>query len=55
MLQELALALPKFDGTTKLVEPDIRLESALVDVFAELIVFCAEVIRYFRLYYGHRE
>lgn len=54
MLQELALILPKFDGTVKLVQHSNKLESALVNVFAEIIVFCGEVIRHFRLY-CHRE
>ena len=48
MLEELSLTLPKFKNYEQTLPIDIAFESALLDVYTEVICFYARLIRFFR-------
>ncbi len=48
MLDELSLSLPRFHSYEKTLPMSKTLESALVDVYTEVLCFCARTINFFR-------
>ena len=48
MLNELSLALPRFRSYEDTLPMNKALESSLIDVYAELLCFCARTIHFFR-------
>jgi hypothetical protein len=48
MLEELSVSLPRFKAYEKNLPMDEPLESALIDVYTEVICFCARIISFFR-------
>ena len=50
MLQDLSLSLPRFRSYEETLPMTEGLESALIEVYTEMICFCARTINFFRSY-----
>jgi hypothetical protein len=55
MLEQLSLSLPKFESYANALPEDENLEEALVEVYTEVICFCAQTISFFQMRRFHGE